>query len=245
MYRNNTADSFPQRIRTAYYKILDTAMERYQVLRKSDWSLLAGSQKLFAYADDQAIDGIPIDWFVRGCLEPRDAPVDYRDDRWDVLKKNRLYPIIDTINKKIDNEFRTKVVHSGMRSNYTTIYLVADDLSKVRVSVITSVPDSNISKWVEPKRKRERNDSPPRGRDRKRSREPSPKRTRSPVRVREPSPKRVCAKPPSELNDLMAESARVLAELTAVTRMIAAHRAEIDSADPKIRAEHFLASFNN
>jgi hypothetical protein len=263
MHRNNAADSFPQRIRTAYYKVLDTVMERYHVLRKSDWSLLAESQKLFAYTDGQAVDGIPIDWFVSGCLEPRDAPADYRGDRWDVLKKNQLYPIIDTINKKISSEFRTKVVLSGMRSNYTTIYLAVDDLSKVRMSLITGVLDKNIAKWTtrvrarsrsrSPVRRqsrehdRKRNDSPSRGRERKRSRS----RSRSPARdhprdnVIAPPPKRVCAKPSGELNDLMAESARVLAELTAVTKMIAAHRAEIDSADPKIRAEQFLASFNN
>jgi hypothetical protein len=266
-------DSFPQRIRNAYYKVLDTVMERYHVLRKSDWSLLAGSQKLFAYTYDQAIDGIPIEWFVCGCPEPRFAPIDYRENKWDILKKNRLYPIIDTITRKIGKEFRLKIVHSGARSNYTTIYLVADDLAEVPLRVPTVLPDNNIANWVpvrpherspvrtrdrpcenKPARTIERKQSPVRGRDRKRSRESSPTRDtrevrdnsrKEPIEIKEPSPKRACVKPPNELTDLMAESARVLAELTAVTKMIAAHRAEMNSSDPKIRTEQFLASFNN
>jgi hypothetical protein len=198
MYRNNTADSFPERMRAAHHKLLDVMMGRFTALRDMDWSMLAGSQKLFTYARYQAIDGIPVDWFIRGCDDFRCAPIEYRDNQLDVLTKNDLVPITDVIEKRIGERFHLKIACSGVENLYTTIYLMNDDLKGSRMGISLNAIDSNLANWV------------------------SRKREIPPTKLIPPRNKRICLSDVSELRKLMEESADILAKLTAVNEEIAA-----------------------
>lgn len=197
MYRNNTADSFPERMRAAYHKLLDVMMDRFIALRDIDWSMLAGSQKLFTYARYQAIDGIPVDWFIRGCIDLRCAPIEYRSEQLDVLTKNDLVPITDVIEKRIGERFHLKIACSGVENLYTTVYLMNDDLKGSRMGISLNAIDFNLSNWV------------------------SRKRETPPTKPVSPQNKRVCLRSSTELRKLMEESADILAKLTAVNEEIA------------------------
>lgn len=93
---------FGLRLESAYDCVRGQLRDKCSTLRHDDWSLIRSSQKVIAYHVQDAINGIPIDWFFRGCLPEFDMPFGRINDRpFDLLIEYNLTPLMTYIQEQL------------------------------------------------------------------------------------------------------------------------------------------------
>jgi hypothetical protein len=234
--------SFEQRMLDADRAIKDNVFRRYDEYRHSDWSFLKGSQKLFCYSEDEAIDGIPIDWFVRGCLRLYEAPAAYRGNQWDVLTMNKITPLMEYLEELVKPDFTLRLFINCDAPKIVTIFLnfAKRTLSSRYACIPTTNIDGSLTLVADrshlARKKRSRSRSPERKHDRSRSRSRHSKKEKS-KRSKRSHSKRSRSRSRSPLRDTHVQD--VFAELV---KLIATKK---ETSDPKALADKLLASFTD
>jgi hypothetical protein len=141
-----------ERLSRAYDALYDIIRRRCRYYLESDWAILNRSVKILAYVDNTAIEGVPIDWFVRGVLPEYHVPEMFKNDTWGVIKRLNVLSVPEYIMDKMP-DFTVEVCTSTVRygrlisvyAKFKTEVFTVTYSTRLNITIIDRSPKKSYS----------------------------------------------------------------------------------------------------
>ena len=111
-----SSSSFTDKVTFAHQKVSRFIRETCTEAIRADWAFSRPHKELMNYHINECIDGIPVDWFIRGSLPEYNVPSQYiGKDKFAILDDCGLEPILKIADRIAGRNFRVfiEIVKNG------------------------------------------------------------------------------------------------------------------------------------